>query len=79
MAFHKILPNILRPTSDSVRALLFIVRDSWEGRRDGRDVVGERGRSWLRPLSKAIVFCALPLSRCFASSEKPVDIMFLKL
>lgn len=27
-AFHKILPNILRPTSGSVRALLFIVRDS---------------------------------------------------
>lgn len=24
-------------------------------------------------------FCTLPLSRCFASSEKPVDIMFLKL
>lgn len=49
------------------------------GRRDGRDVVGERGRSWLRSLSKAIVFCTLPLSRSFASSEKPVDIMFLKL
>lgn len=49
------------------------------GRRDGRDVVGERGRSWLRPLSKAIVFCAFPLSRCFASSEQSVAIMFLKL
>lgn len=78
MAFHKILPYILRPTSDSVRALLFIVRDSWEGRRDGRDIAGEWGGAGCGRYRNHC-FCTLPLSRCFASSEKPVDIMFLKL
>lgn len=32
---------ILRQTSGGVRALLFVVWDSGEGQRDGRDVAGE--------------------------------------
>lgn len=51
MSLRKNIKNLARKTvEETLNALLFIVWDSGEGRRDGRDVADEWGRSWLRPL-----------------------------
>lgn len=75
-SLRKNIMGLVRKTvEETFNALLFIVWGSEEVRRDGRDVTGEL----VAAVIEGHCFCTLPLSRCFAFSEKPVDIMFLKL
>lgn len=51
VSLRKDIRKLARKTvEEMLNALLFIVWASEEVRRDGRNVVGDWGRSWLRPL-----------------------------